>query len=452
MGLAAAAGCASKRVLATDEAPATPVAAEAPATLATGDAPALSLSLKVGLAEGVERVVLTATGACELRGGTDRRQLLAVVDGRAVSVRRSEGRVRWSSGSEGGTADAVALVPRGAGTLVEWKDSAWRGALSVIPTRRGRGLSVVNELDLEEYLRGVVPGEIGRPDADALAAVEAQAVAARTYAVSHRGSRSSQGFDLYASVMDQVYEGVKGEHATADAAVAGTAGLVLTVRGEPVNAYYHANCGGCSEVPDAVWPRPAEEFLVVCEDRAFPQGECFCAGGRYATWEQAWAAADLSRILRKSLPEYLDYMAETAARSAWAGDTFTPRGGANPRAPGALRDLRIRARTASGRVAWLDVETDAGTYHVRGDRVRWVLAPGGGNPAILRSAWFDLDLRRREGRIARVVARGRGFGHGIGMCQHGALARARAGQDFRAILAHYYPGATVAPLTTGAAP
>jgi len=89
---------------------------------------------------------------------------------------------------------------------------------------------------------------------------------------------------------------------------------------------------------------------------------------------------------------------------------------------------------------------------VRGDRVRWVLVPASGNPAILRSAWFDIDLERRGERLVKVVLRGKGYGHGIGMCQHGALARAKAGQDFRAILAHYYPGAEVGVLAVGAAP
>ncbi len=442
-GLAVTAGCASKRVLATDDTPASPP---------QGSAPASSLVLKVGLAERVGKVLLTCTGPCELRTGERRREVLAVEAGQTVTLRRMEKNLRWSCGTSGGLTEAAVLVPRDADALIEWNGGGWRGALAVIPTPDGGGLTVINEVELESYLRGVVPGEIGRPGAEALAAVEAQAVAARTYAVSHLGTRVSRGFDLYADVMDQVYLGAKGEDLTADVAVAGTAGLVLTFAGQPINAYYHANCGGRSERPDAVWPRPAEDFLVVCDDKPFAQGECFCAGGRNFTWREEWSAVDLARILRNSLPAYLDYMAETPRRAEWAGDTFTPRGGGDGRTPGALRDLVVRERTTSGRIAWLDVETDAGTYHVRGDRVRWVLTPASGNPTILRSAWFELDLARQGARLVNVVARGKGNGHGIGMCQHGALARAKAGQDFRAILAHYYPGAEVGVYTPGAAP
>jgi stage II sporulation protein D len=436
-------GCASKRVLATDEAPADSLPESPPAPLFT---------LKVGLAEGASKVVVSCPGPCALCTGEQRREVLAVEAGQKVTVRRLERNLRWSCGTNGGVTESVVVVPRDGGAPLAWNGSGWRGALEVISTPGGGGVTVVNEVDLESYLRGVVPGEIGRPGPAALAAVEAQAVAARTYALSHRGTRAARGFDLYADVMDQMYLGVAGEDPTGDVAVASTAGLVLTFGGQPINAYYHANCGGRSETPDAVWPRPAEEFLVVCDDKPFAQGEYFCAGGRYFTWREEWSAIDLARTLRTSLPAYMAYMRETTQRAAWAGDTFTPRGGGDGRTPGALRDLRIRERTASGRVAWLDVETDAGTYHVRGDRVRWVLVPASGNPAILRSAWFDIDLERRGERLVKVVLRGKGYGHGIGMCQHGALARAKAGQDFRAILAHYYPGAEVGVLAVGAAP
>lgn len=442
-GLAVMAGCASKRVLATDDTPARPPEVGAPAPF---------LMLKVGLAEGADRVVFTSTGPGEVRAGAQRREVLAVHAGQTVTVRRVEQKLRWSCGTSGGVTEEVVLVPKEAAAPIRWQDGGWRGSFLVIATPGKGGLTVINEVELETYLRGVVPSEIGRPGAEALAAFEAQAVAARTYAVSHLGTRVSRGFDLYADVMDQVYLGVAGEDRTADAAVAGTAGLVLTHGGKPINAYYHANCGGRSETPDAVWPRPAEEFLVVCDDKPFAQGECFCAGARHFTWREKWSAVDLARILRTSLPAYLTYMAETSQRADWAGRTFTPRGSSDGRVPGALRDLRIRERTASGRIAWLDVETDAGTYHLRGDRCRWVLAPASGNPAILRSAWFDLDLERSGGRLTQVVARGKGHGHGIGMCQHGAIARARAGQDFRAILAHYYPGATVSAFTAGTTP
>jgi stage II sporulation protein D len=89
----------------------------------------------------------------------------------------------------------------------------------------------------------------------------------------------------------------------------------------------------------------------------------------------------------------------------------------------------------------LEVETGSGTYRVFGDRVRWLLRrPGGG---ILWSSWFELEVKRRGGRVTGVTAEGRGYGHGIGMCQHGALEMARQGYSYEEILRHYYTGVTL---------
>ena len=101
-------------------------------------------------------------------------------------------------------------------------------------------------------------------------------------------------------------------------------------------------------------------------------------------------------------------------------------------------------RTPSGRVGQLVITTDRGKYNLRGNDIRAVLrAPGS---EMLNSTYFSLEPEKgRDGGISRVVLRGNGYGHGIGMCQWGAIGRARAGQTARAILATYYPGTTVGP-------
>ena len=99
---------------------------------------------------------------------------------------------------------------------------------------------------------------------------------------------------------------------------------------------------------------------------------------------------------------------------------------------------------AERRVGALGVRTDAGNFVLRGNDIRFVLRSARGD--ILASTYFSVDLTPAgDGRVARAVLRGSGNGHGIGMCQWGAIGRARAGQDFRTILRTYYPGTTIEP-------
>jgi len=317
--------------------------------------------------------------------------------------------------------------------------SEYRGEFFIIPTPEEEGLTLINALGMEAYLRGVVPWEIGRHGPEKMAALQAQAVAARTYTVSHLGARRTRGFDVFASVMDQVYRGSKDEDALCNQAINQTRGLILSHDGQPIDAYYSACCGGVSSLIEEVWPYEAEAYLKSQEDKSSGRQKPFCGDYKYFNWRETWTLEKLQTTLQKTLPEYLKYMS-TGDRSHWTGPIFIPgKTGSHPDRPGQLLDLEITRYTTSGRVAVLKVTTDAGEYHVRGDRTRWVLKPPGGHPAILRSAMFEVELVRRDGKLLEVSARGRGYGHGIGLCQTGALVRAESGQSYQDILAHYYP-------------
>ncbi len=112
------------------------------------------------------------------------------------------------------------------------------------------------------------------------------------------------------------------------------------------------------------------------------------------------------------------------------------------RSPGVAREITVASRTPSGRVGTVTITTDRGNFVLRGNDTRYVLrAPGG---ELLNSTNFSVETSYgSDGSLSRVVLRGTGYGHGIGMCQWGAIGRARAGQDFRTILRTYYPGTTV---------
>ncbi|PIV82006.1 hypothetical protein COW53_01210 [bacterium CG17_big_fil_post_rev_8_21_14_2_50_64_8] len=412
--------------------------------------PGLPALLGIGLAEGRDEFSLSCDGPCVVTDADSGAELAVLAGGASLSLERRGSLVFWRSAADSGAAARIGLRPRDPAHLLTFDDRLWRGDFLVMPTPGGAGLTLVNNVDLESYLLGVVPWEIGRHGTDALAALEAQAVAARTYTVGHLGERADHGFDLFADVMDQVYKGATEEDPLCNQAVRSTRGLVLEADGELVQAYYSACCGGVSSRIEQVWPRPARSYLLNRPDGPGSGKPAFCAGYGKLLWEQSWSRDQLSAILQRTLPDYYrEYGAGTRGR--WVGAIFHPRhAGADPLRPGDLLNLEILRRTPSGRVADLALTTTAGTYHVRGDRTRWVLAPPAGSGTILRSAMFELKLDRSGEDLQQVTAMGRGYGHGIGMCQVGALARARAGQDFTAILAHYYPGAKLVRLRTEA--
>ncbi|MBN2566383.1 MAG: SpoIID/LytB domain-containing protein [Candidatus Eisenbacteria bacterium] len=379
--------------------------------------------IRVGLGHGLSEARATAAGAFDVSVYSEETRSWSCRGGDEWTFRASPSRLRGANGSGSFDIDAgtVRLTPTGPWPVV-YDGVKYRGELELYLDGAG-GLAVVNVVDLESYLRGVVPKEIGpRPEIE-IEAVKAQAVAARTYAVASWGKREDGDFDVFSTVADQVYGGRDVENDVCDRAISETAGVVATYDGVPVYAYFFANCGGKTAARDDVWELPAEPYLTSVDDRGRgSNGKPFCRDGSRHTWTVEWTGAELESAVREALPNVAS----------------TPVSGSVGRVEG----LRVTGRTSSGRVKWLEVRTDAGTYRVFGDKVRWLLRrPEGG---ILWSAWFDLDVDMRGGRVASLRAEGRGYGHGVGMCQHGAIGMARAGYGFEEILRHYYKGVELA--------
>jgi len=130
--------------------------------------------------------------------------------------------VRWEAAGAHGEVAAAILQPVDPADAVAYGDARYRGELHAVTSRDG--LTLINVLDLETYLSGVVPWEIGRVGPSAMAALEAQAVAARTYTLAHRNAHAELGFDVWADTRDQVYRGSAGEDSCCNAAIAATAG------------------------------------------------------------------------------------------------------------------------------------------------------------------------------------------------------------------------------------
>ena len=293
----------------------------------------------------------------------------------------------------------------------------YRGDVAVVP--HGDTLVIVNRLGLEEYLRGVVAVEMGNRPASDAAAVEAQAIASRSFAVLRLGS--DRPYDLRSTVVDQAYGGFQAENAGASAAVDATRGLVLRYQGRVVDAPYSSTCGGTTAEPPEVWRAQGAGYLRRVSDRVPGSQRHYCELSPRFRWTREFDAPALATVLERYLQSH----------------ATVPRTG-----PGRARAVTIRSRTGSGRVGTLEVETERGVFPLQGNEIRYVLrAPGG---EILPSTYFSVESEPgRDGLLERLTVRGQGNGHGVGMCQWGAIGRSRAGHSFRDILATYYPGTSV---------
>ncbi len=155
--------------------------------------------------------------------------------------------------------DRLTLAPS-TDAFLQFNGKPYRGRFEVTVNKRGR-LNVINVLQMEDYVRGVVPNELSPSGFPQLEAIKAQAIAARTYAIRNKGQFASEGYDLLPTALSQVYGGMSTEHALSDRAVAETAGVIATYDGKPINALYTSTCGGRTESSENVFSE-AVPYLV----------------------------------------------------------------------------------------------------------------------------------------------------------------------------------------------
>jgi len=259
-------------------------------------------------------------------------------------------------------------------------------------------LAVVDEVGLEDYLKGVLPGEV--PSEWPLEALKAQAVAARSFAVSRAQKSREAPWDLDDSTASQVYRGADGERERPSQAVDASRGLVLGWRGQVIEAFFHSNSGGHTADASEVWGGVCPPYLLGGMDTASEDQP------HYA-WSATISMEQAQRILEHA--------------GVWHGY---------------LDDIVGRERSDSGRWVSLDLVGAQGRRKVSGNALRMALGADR-----LKSTLFKVRRRGDD-----LVFDGLGWGHGVGLSQEGALVMAKDGHGYRSILHHYYPGARLASL------
>ncbi len=354
------------------------------------------------------------------------RGTLELIDGSGASIALAQDRIVVET-LDGSPLD-VRQVEFGVGySFHGFEDRSYRGALKLTLDRTGR-LAVVNLVGLEDLLKGLVPAEIfakAHPEA-----LKAQAVTARGEVLAKIGLKHlADPYLLCAEQHCAVYRGRTGEAASTNEAVQATRGEGLFApSGKLVDSVYSAVCGGHTENNEVVWGGVPDESL---------RGKPDTLPGQLASASpselEAFLSAELSSACqRSSFAQPTKYRWEKRF-TAEEVNRLTESLGVGP-----VQAMAVASRGVSGRARALTIAGENGATQIRGElNIRRLFG-------MLNSAMFVVRPERGpDGKIAAWVFRGGGWGHGVGMCQTGAIGRAEAGQDYRAILGHYFNGALV---------
>jgi stage II sporulation protein D len=321
-----------------------------------------------------------------------------------------DGEVRVTAGSDGLILEHkekraslgrwVEFWPTGDHPWLNLNDVTYRGRLRVELQRRHR-MSVVNMVEIEDYVRGVVANEMFADGA----ACKVQAVISRTFAIYVREverKHRSDGFDICTTGHCQVYGGVDSERPLVEEAVGATRGEMVTYRGGPIFAAYHANAGGLTQHVDEAWPGSVRKNFPYLQSVESPY-DAAAGGLRGYDWCYHWRR----EITGKEIGDRL---------RAWGRDV------------GDATELLVKEKTATGRVRQLEIVGTRGHTRLR-------------RPSEVRAALHTPSSRLEiRGTRSGFEVIGWGRGHGVGLSQHGALGMSKAGYTYEQILGHFYRG------------
>lgn len=320
---------------------------------------------------------------------------------------------------------ALHAVSSGSGYFfAKEEDRFYRGFIEISP-RKGKGFNVVNWVNLEAYTAGTLPSEM--PSTWPLEALKVQAVLARSYVLAKMGRHNAEGFDVCDEVHCAAYHGIGAETERTNQAVNDTAGLVLKRGNHVLPAVYSAQCGGRTQDYEEAWGFEVPVVGVADYPRDSNRDLRFpLTPARLRDWILESPEAYCNT------PELKGYR-----NFRWA--FVVPASELEAKAPqiGALKRVVVTRRSRAGWVTRLTLVGDRGEKEYKGDSVRGILGGVRSNLVFLETPLDD------EGRVSEVIVYGGGWGHGVGLCQVGVWGQVKAGRDFKKILEHYFPKASL---------
>ncbi len=287
------------------------------------------------------------------------------------------------------------IFTKDVGIYLHNQERKYRGNFDMIRGEKGN-LTVVNRLPVEDYIKGVLYHEISHRWP--MEAIKAQAVAARTYALYQMDVNAKKDFDVTNDIYSQVYGGRTSEHYRTNLAVNRTQGEALVFEGKILPAYFHATCGGATENVRELWKQEGLAPLRGVRCR-------YCIDSPHFQWKKNFRLKDIQDKLN-----------------------------ANGYNLGLIKEIRILERNRSDRVTNLEIITrDGKETMISAKDFRNIIGPNE-----IRSANFEIFM---QGYYLGML--GRGWGHGVGLCQWGAYGMATKRYSYEKILDYYYPGAEI---------
>ena len=399
-----------------------------------------------------KEVTVYGTSECEICDRATRKVVSRISANTDLNIKNGITGLDVSVNGRGTTLrDFVIVCPQGVlgvkGLTRKGKPALYHGAFEVIQKEDKSGFYLINLVEVQEYLKGVVPNEM--PVRFGLEALKAQAVAARNYVLTPR-TQAYKEFNVVDSVASQVYYGVNTEDDLATRAVMETDGIVALYNNEPILALYSSTAGGYTESyayafsdpMTKMFPAGGKPFLVAVPDksefkpleeedkaREFYMNKIpsFDIESPYYRWKKSWAVGELENVLKTTL------VAQSKTGFVHpvfkAGDEL-----------GKIKDIKVMRRGPSGKVIEIEIMTSKGCYRVAKELViRRVFQKDG---ISLPSANIVVEKKvDNYGNVTDIELYGGGFGHGVGMSQYGAGYMAtKLKQPYYNILRHYYTG------------
>ena len=340
----------------------------------------------------------------------EKKQLAKVNSGNKILFQSVDDKLKLSISDRSFESDTFFISSGDEDSIIKIDNKKFRGRIKIFTV--ASQVKVVNQIGLEDYVKGVMTKEmpVGKGNEN-YEALKAFSICVRTYALLKIFENKSF-FDIYPDTRDQVYGGVDAEKTLTNKIVDESRGQILSYNGSPAVIFFHSTCGGYTEDVKNVFGKTDFPYLRSIKDGAEP----YCNIAPKFSWTEEYSSdVFLSRLFAAKLISSKNYT---------------------------LKDVKIKSRFESGRVKELVVTLTDGSQigkdiTLLGNNIRYVIKTFDGK-SILRSTLFDVTTDNNK-----VVIKGKGYGHGVGLCQWGAIGQSQKGINYLSILDHYFPGTKV---------